>query len=431
MKHSDRLCSFAAMLSAASLFADVPTVSVTSVRQRAATREVLISYTLDRPAIVTLDVQTNVDSTAASDVPSGWVSIGDIHLRTASGDVNKVVTNLSGRVSWHPDTDWPEGGRLDNVRAVLTAWATNSPPSYLVLNLLEPYNVRFYTSEEAFPEGNCTGRVYKTDKLVMRRVPAAGVEWYMGSPSSEYGRQNVNTSSAETRHAVTLNEDYYIGVYPVTICQLYRFLGLAFSAENANAAWQTRDGGYMSYNALRGSVDEGVDWPTTGIDKVGSESVLKKMRDKYKMTFDLPTEAQWEYACRAGTGTALNIGVAPADSTELAKYRELVGHARAVSDVAVGMRTPNTWGIYDMHGTIARTWCRDWFAADLGSADDTVGNGPATGTTRVLRGPSYGSYDNEIRSANRHKTGRDPSKTSTGSYSGDIGFRLWLPVTLH
>ena len=95
------------------------------------------------------------------------------------------------------------------------------------------------------------------------------------------------------------------------------------------------------------------------------------------------------------------------------------------------MTVPNAWGIYDMHGTVARTWCRDWFVSDLGSADDTSGNGPATGDTRVLRGPSYGSYDNEIRSANRHKTGRAPDKNSTGSYPGDIGCRLWLPVTLY
>ena len=84
-----------------------------------------------------------------------------------------------------------------------------------------------------------------------------------------------------------------------------------------------------------------------------------------------------------------------------------------------------------MHGTIAYTWCRDWFVADLGSSDDTVGNGPSSGTTRALRGTSYGSYDNEIRSANRHKTGRAPNQSATGAQIGDIGYRLWLPVTLY
>ena len=414
----------------AALVADTPVVSGVSMAQNQFNREVLVDYALDMPAVVTLDVQTNVDANAASDAPSGWVTIGDIHLRTASGDVNKIVTSPTGRIHWHPDADWPEGGKLDNVRAVVTAWATNSPPNYLVADLRAPYNIRFYTSTEAFPEGNCTSRVYKTEKLVMRRVPAAGVEWYMGSPSGEFGRENVNTSSKETRHAVTLNEDYYIGIYPVTAYQLNSFLDATLPADDI-AARQARDSSWLSYDKIRGSTSDGVDWPTTGIETVGASSVLKKIRNKLGFSFDIPTEAQWEYACRAGTATSLNIGVSPADSSSLASCRAIVGHVRMETAVDVGTTTPNAWGIYDMHGTVARTWCRDWFTDDLGSADVIGADGPTSGVARVLRGPSYGSYDNEIRSGNRHKTGRGPSANGTGSQPGDIGFRLWLPVTLY
>ena len=432
MKTSTLFASCAAALSVVyCAFATPPEVSGVTMSQPGGGGRVTVDYTLDIPAVVTLDVQTNVDVNAAADATEGWVSIGDIHLRTASGDVNKIVEKTSGRIYWHPDKDWPEGGRLDNVRAVVTAWATNSPPNYLVVDLVEPYNVRFYKSPEAFPEGNCTSRVYKTEKLVMRRVPAAGVEWYMGSPIGEYGRENVNTSSMETRHAVTLGEDFYIGIYPVTTYQLAKFLSTSAPADESIHARQARDSSYLTYNAIRGSTDDGVDWPNTGIYTVGNNSVLKKARDKYKFTFDIPTEAQWEYACRAGTGTSLNIGVTPTSSSSLADYRMIVGHERLLTAVDVGTTPPNAWGIYDMHSTIARTWCRDWFTADLGSADDTGGNGPTTGTNRVLRGTCYGSYDNEIRSANRHKTGRAPDKNSTGSYAGDIGCRLWLPVTLY
>ena len=375
-----------------------------------------------------------LNAAAAVEATDGWVSIGDIHLRSASGDVNKIISGTSGRIYWHPEKDWPEGGDVPNVRAVVTAWATNSPPNYLVIDFIEPYNVRFYTSPEAFPEGNCTGLVYKTEKLVMRRVPAAGVEWMMGSPSGEYGRENVNTSAKETRHAVTLNEDFYIGIFPVTAYQLSRSLLLTPSSQKEGWARQARDSGFLSYDKIRGSTSEGVDWPTTDIYTVGPDSVLKKLRNLLKFTFDIPTEAQWEYACRAGTGTALNIGITPANAEEILEYRKIVGHVRngtTAPAVDVGSTVPNAWGIYDMHGTVARTWCRDWFTADLGSEDDTVGNGPVSGEKRVLRGPSYGSYDNEIRSANRHKTGGDPAKSNTGSYTGDIGFRLWLPVTLY
>ena len=211
--------------------ADTPVVSDVVMNQGRGGGRVSIDYRLNMPAVVTLDIQTNVNAGATAETGDGWVSIGDIHLRSASGDVNKIISGTSGRIYWHPEKDWPEGGDVPNVRAVVTAWATNSPPNYLVIDFIEPYNVRFYTSPEAFPEGNCTGLVYKTEKLVMRRVPAAGVEWMMGSPSGEYGRENVNTSAKETRHAVTLNEDFYIGIFPVTAYQLSRSLLLTPSSQ--------------------------------------------------------------------------------------------------------------------------------------------------------------------------------------------------------
>lgn len=432
MKTRQALAFFAALFASASLMASAPVVSDVVMAQSRGGGKVTVDYTIDLPAIVTLDVQTNVDLKASANAVDGWVSVGDIHLRSVSGDVNRLVQDGDRRILWHPDKDWPEGGKIPNVRAVVTAWATNSPPDYVVIDLQKPYGVRYYVSPEAFPEGNCTSRVYKTDKLVMRRIPAAGVEWMMGSPSGEYGRENVNTSAKETRHAVTLDEDFYIGIFPVTRKQFTWFLSTTPPAA-ADETFQARESAYLSYDSIRGSVSDGVDWPNTGIETVGANSLLKKIRDRHGFAFDIPTEAQWEYACRAGSGSSLNIGVSPTDKStpSLAEYRMVVGHARNVKDVEVGTTVPNAWGIYDMHGTEARTWCRDWFTADLGSDDDHVGNGPASGTARVLRGPCFGSYDNEIRSANRHKSGCAPNRSNTGSYTGDIGMRLWLPVTLY
>ena len=424
MKFTQMFALSASAFAAASLMAAAPVVSDIVMRQSNGGGRVQVTYNLDIPAIVTLDVQTNVDVNAAADASEGWVSIGDIHLRTASGDVNRIVEKTSGRIYWHPEKDWPEGGDLPNVRAVVTAWATNSPPNYLVVDLLAPYNVRFYTSSEAFPEGNCTSRVYKTEKLVMRRVPAAGVEWYMGSPVGEYLRE---TGAKETRHAVTLNEDFYIGIYPVTTYQNNRFLGY----ETIGGAVQIRSGSNISYDSIRGSTADGVDWPNTDIYTVGANSVLKKIRDKLKFTFDIPTEAQWEYACRAGTATSLNIGVTPTTASEFDTYRLEVGYVRLTTGVEVGLRKPNAWGIYDMHATLGRTWCRDWFVDDLGSADDNVGNGPSSGTTRVVRGAHHSAYNQEIRSAHRKAGGVAPNRVNSGSYSEDLGYRLWLPVTLY
>lgn len=416
----NRTTMFCAVLSCLALAnADVPQVSNVSFTQLSRSREVQVTYSLDMPAVVTLDVQTN----SAADLSGAWVSIGDIHLRTANGDVNRIVTNSIGVIHWHPNRDWPEGGSLTNVRTVVTAWATNSPPDYLVIDIENPKSVRFYTSPDAFPEGNVTNDIYKTQMLVMRRVPAAGVPWQMGSPTTEWGHQ-----AQETRHTVTLNSDYYIGIYPVT-----RYQHARFQSKTPDATMQTYSVDEMPYDTLRGSTSENVNWPNTDIYTVGSNSILKKIRNLLGFTFDIPTDAQWEYACRAGTGTALNIGVTPANDSEMASCRPRIAHAygSSLNEVAspVGSNEPNNWGIYDMHGGDSFTWCRDWYVADLGSADaeDPAGPSETTGV-RVLRGGNWHQSNAYLRSA--YRISRAPADKWTG-YGHDIGYRLWLPVTLY
>ena len=254
---------------------------------------------------------------------------------------------------------------------------------------------------------NGWGDEYKSEKLVLRFVPAG--TFLMGSPEEELGRLE-----SEKLHEVTLTKDYYIGIFPVTQRQFELVMGF----DPACFKGDLRPVECVSYNTIRGKI-LGSQWPKHGI--VDEDSFLGKLRAKSGLEFDLPTEAQWEYACRAETLTALNDGTDLDDTDccrnldKLGRYYENMngeqGHAK------VGSYKPNKWGIYDMHGNVWE-WCLDRcsdFLRDQGKVTDPAGsdNGPM----RVFRGGSWVNYAEDCRSANRNLAFPDRE-------CNYIGFRL-------
>lgn len=179
--------AFAAVVSANA----APKVSnVTFAQDSISSRKVTITYKLEtEPAIITIDILTN------------GVSIGERHLTGFAGDANRVVSTGDVRtVYWYPDRSWPDN-KSDNAKAVVTAWATNAPPNYMVVNLTDGVT-SYYTSEESLPDGGLANDVYRTERMVFRKIPARGVTWRMGSPEGELGRQ-----ADEKPHLVTLTKD--------------------------------------------------------------------------------------------------------------------------------------------------------------------------------------------------------------------------------
>ena len=218
----------------------------------------------------------------------------------------------------------------------------------------------------------------KDVKLEMVLVPAG--KFVMGSLESEKGR-----SKDETQHEVILTKPFYMGKYEVTQEQ-----------------WEA----VMVNNR---SFYRGPKLPVTSVSWKDCQEFIKKLNEKKSGGYRLPTEAEWEYACRAGTTTAYSVGdkITPKD----ANYRD----SKIGEPVAVGSYKPNVFGLYDMHGNVWE-WCEDW-KADYPAGAVTDPKGPATGRYRVLRGGSFDSNGLDARSSLR--VVNEPSFRLV-----DFGFRL-------
>lgn len=318
---------------------------------------------------------------------------------------------LAGRVSivWNAAVDV---GSLFSSNVSIRVQAVQGVPKYMVVDIAKG------TAASSFPVSYLTElpregwtEEYKTEKIVMRAVPAGS--FAMGSFLDEVGRADSDAA----QHKVTISKPFYIGVFPVTQRQYELIMGenpsyftnLSFSA--------TRPVEYLAYEDVRGSTS----WPAN--DFVGASSLMGKLRAKTSLKFDMPTEAQWEYACRAGTTTALNSGrnLERDDSdeamNEVGRYRfncQTISSPLADSNHAlgtnygtmvVGAYRPNELGIYDMHGNVYE-FCLDYDQIGSAFGEDPVVDpkGPTSGSSRVLRGGSFGQPAGNCRSASRSAT---------------------------
>ena len=428
---------------AATSYALGPRIDPASVKmtQEWGAEDVTIEYTLtDAPGIVTLDIETNRTGAATSD-EADWISIGGGNVQHVDGDVNIFVGDLGRHVLiWHAFDAWP-GQKIRHLaaRAAVTVWATNAPPDYLVVDLTKDNHVRYYTSPEFLPYGGLTptNAYYRTDAIVMRRIPAKAVSWQMGSRVDQF-----NHRSNETQHEVILTNDYYMAIYMLTRGQVGKFAWWSGTASagsyvcDSQKAWTGTAYGSVycgdiadptnsapclgtSPSFMRGTGDT-YTWPA-GRHKVQSTRWLGKARAKTGVDFDLSTEAQWEFACRAGTTTVVYSGDFKAnDTANLTKIAWFDANYGGFMWHPVGMKEPNAFGLYDMIGN-GKEICLDWYAADYGGlANKFEPEGPATGSARVFRAhrPSF---------AYTYQTGyyRDDNYGE-----GRYGTRLVCPVTL-
>ncbi|WP_372935595.1 formylglycine-generating enzyme family protein, partial [Mariniphaga sediminis] len=251
---------------------------------------------------------------------------------------------------------------------------------YLVIDLTDKVSKeKYYNSEKDLP-GGLNNRRYRTTHLVLRLIKTSFLspedgEFMMGSLPDEPGRFDW----CEDYHSVRLTSDFYIGVFEITQKQWEYIMGTRPSTWIKEG--DIRPVEQVSYNDIRGLISDGINWPQSG-NAVAKSSFLGKLREKTRVNdYDLPTEAQWEYACRAGTESSLNNGTTPeagfknSELDELGRYAGNGGRAwfgglvyedpdhlkvdGSVENVGlehatarVGDYHPNKWGLYDMHGNV-------------------------------------------------------------------------------
>lgn len=290
---------------------------------------------------------------------------------------------------------------------------------YLVIDLSGGVNAASYPVSylDDVPSGGWTDE-YKTTKLVLRKIPAG--TFMMGSPEDELGRD-----SEEVQHQVTISKPFYMGVFEVTQRQYELVMGTRPSYFNNDSYYQARPVEQVSWNDIRGDSST-YNWPSSS--DVDPSTFMGKLRSKTGIeSFDLPTEAKWEYACRAGTTTALNSGKnltsigTCANMAEVGRYWNNGGSGYSESGDAsngtamVGSYLPNARGLYDMHGNVCE-WCLDC-SGSYATESETDPVGSASGSFRMRRGGCW-YYDAErCRSA-----GRGRSDQTISIYHS--GFRL-------
>ena len=229
------------------------------------------------------------------------------------------------------------------------------------------------------------------------RLIRAG-EFVMGSPPGEGGRDDD-----EAQHRVRITQRFYMSVHPVTNDEYLEFNGDHHSGE------------YDGHSLTVGN------HPVVNISWHDAAAFCAWLSEQEGRTYRLPTEAEWEYACRAGTTTPFNFG--ETISTDQANYDGTLTYGGGREGVyrtcttPVGQFGPNAWGLCDMHGNVWE-WCHDWYAKDYDATSvQTDPRGPGIGGARVFRGGSWYDDPSTCRSADRDKDNPDRR-------SGDLGFRV-------
>ena len=203
----------------------------------------------------------------------------------------------------------------------------------------------------------------------------------MGSPPEERGRGSTEWPP----HAVTLTQAFYLGKYEVTQAQWEAVMGSNPSTDSSEA---------QSY----GTYGVGDDYPVYYVNWNDCQTFIDQLNGTGLGTFRLPTEAEWEYACRAGTDTRFSFGDALECSDDEGHFCDLLdeylwwgGNNRSMSGPKeVGLKLPNPWGLYDMHGNMYE-WCSDWWENPHARGPQIDPQGLLfSSDARVLRGGSWG-----------------------------------------
>ena len=221
----------------------------------------------------------------------------------------------------------------------------------------------------------------------------------MGSPSSERGRN----SDEGPVHEVTISRGFYLGKYEVTQGQWESVMG--------TRPWQGKN-----------YVRSGSRYPAVYVSWEDAQEFIRRLNTSLgSNVYRLPTESEWEYACRAGTTTRWSFGDDESQLRDYAWYDDNAWYVGEQYGHSVGTKRANLWGLYDMHGNVWE-WVQDWYGSTYYRSSPSVDPaGPSSGSNRVLRGGSFYRSARYVRSADR-------INNSPGGRYNFVGFRLLRQV---
>ncbi len=234
-------------------------------------------------------------------------------------------------------------------------------------------------------------------------IPICPGSFFMGSSENEVGRHN-----SESLHRVTIRETFFISKYPITQLQYRAVMGQA--TEHPQVVSDKSES----------------DLPITGVTWFESVEFCQRLsqlraEERNGRVYSLPSESQWEYACRAGTRSAYSFGKHLFDLGDYAWYANNSG--RQVQ--RVGLKSPNPWGVCDMHGNVWE-WCSSHIESYMEKGEQAVSAGDST--SRIVRGGSCLSPPIRCRSAQRSweyawRKGRDIGFRVVLTQPSGVGFR--------
>jgi formylglycine-generating enzyme len=281
-----------------------------------------------------------------------------------------------------------------------SAWKQSDKKWYSFDEASQSWVVLPWQEEQQDSTENRAGDTYTVPDLSLEMSWVEPGTFTMGSPTSE--------ASYEPQHQVTLTKGFYLGKYEVTQAQHEAVM-------TGNTEGLSATPSYYSGNPNRPV--ERVSWNDVQVFLTrlnAAEEAAGRLPEGW--SYVLPTEAEWEYACRAGTTTAYSWGNA-IDLTKANFAPHWRSGLQRTSDV--GQYAANPWGFYDMHGNVYE-WCADWYGDyPTGAVTDPVG--PVHGSPRVKRGGSWGTPGTYLRSAER--------VYAHGIRFHNLGFRVGLKAS--
>lgn len=336
---------------------------------------------------------------------------GDYNIEDVVNPVGALKGNrrVSRGGSWHA---WPalcrsanrhfeRGKFLGQGFRIVCNITENIPENaeYLIVNLAQNNSEFLIEYKDSIINDIPDNNNYKTNKIVLKRIKAGS--FIMGSPLTEVGRDDD-----ELQRNVTITKDYFIGIYHITQKQWELVTGFNPSTNKKDrypvetVSWQEVRGGF---------------WPIKpSAEDLAQSSFCGKLQRLTGLKFNLPTEARWEYACRAGTETSYNNGkmcltdktgenIVDENLEPIAFYSGNWNWEKETNEPAlrsVGRKEPNRWQLYDMLG-MSWEYCLDWYGPYTDESIDP--KGPTTGIKRVCKGGNWHAWPAICRSAKRQK----------------------------